>query len=77
MSTNHALVAALIRKELKQLYPGIKFSIRSWKAAGGETVHVNWGDDPVYDEVYALTRKYVIRAGKETPCVQYVSCFGK
>jgi hypothetical protein len=49
MSTNYISVtetAAMIRKALKEAFPGIKFGVRSSKYAGGATISVRWTDGP-------------------------------
>ena len=38
--------AKLIRKALKAKFPGVKFSVRSRKYAGGSSIDVVWTDGP-------------------------------
>jgi hypothetical protein len=51
-------LAKLIRGELKTLYPGQKFSVRSRSYSGGSSVDVLWTDGPAWKEVQAATRKF-------------------
>ncbi len=51
-----AVIAARnIRKELKQAFPRIKFSVRS---RGGDAVYVNWSLGPTQKEVESVIGKY-------------------
>ena len=50
--------AKLIRKQLKELYPGVKFSVRSSVYAGGASIQVKWTDGPNYTEVNDLLKYY-------------------
>lgn len=56
--TQAAVVADLIRKDLKNLFPHIKFRVRSSTFAGGNSVNVDWYDAPTNDEVWAVIGKY-------------------
>lgn len=47
--------AKLIRMALKATFPGVKFSVRSDKYAGGSSIHVAWVDGPTQREVEAIT----------------------
>jgi hypothetical protein len=53
-----ATCAAAIRKELKEKFPGVKFSVRSETYAGGDSVRINWTDGPEHAEVEAIAAKY-------------------
>jgi hypothetical protein len=53
-----ANASAAIKSELKGLYPGIAFSVRSDNFAGGNSVHVSWVDGPTTREVDAHIGKY-------------------
>jgi len=53
-----AQAAKLIRAELKNAFPNIKFSVRSDYFSGGSSVDIRWTDGPKTDEVEAITRKY-------------------
>lgn len=44
-----------IRKVLKSGYPGIKFSVRAKRFAGGSSVDVSWTDGPTESEVSKAT----------------------
>jgi len=54
----HAESAKAIRKELKKAYPTIKFSVTSQSYSGGNSVHVEWVDGPISDEVGKIAYKY-------------------
>jgi hypothetical protein len=58
MKSTAALCAKAVRKELKEKFPGIKFSVRSDNFTGGDAVRVSWYDGPTYDEVDTLLTKY-------------------
>ncbi|MFD1428477.1 LPD29 domain-containing protein [Kroppenstedtia sanguinis] len=48
-------VAKEIRKELKQRFPGVKFSVRSSRSG---SITVSWSDFPTQERVEAVTGKY-------------------
>ncbi len=52
------LAAANIRTELKRTFPGVKFSVRSEKYSGGDSIDVSWTDGPTEEEVKAISGKY-------------------
>lgn len=54
----HADCAKAIRKELKEVFPLIKFSVTSSSFAGGDSVRVRWNNGPTYDQVNAIVKKY-------------------
>uniref|UniRef100_A0A6M3KXQ4 Large polyvalent protein associated domain-containing protein n=1 Tax=viral metagenome TaxID=1070528 RepID=A0A6M3KXQ4_9ZZZZ len=56
--STHALGAANIKTELKRAFPGVKFSIRSKSFSGGDSIHVDWTDGPITEEVEKVTGKY-------------------
>lgn len=63
MSTNTeylstADVAKIIRNDLKQAFPGHKFSVRSSNYAGGSSIHIEWTDGPSDSEVDDLIGHY-------------------
>jgi len=58
-TTEHAQVGQLIRKELKQAYPLIKFSVTSRSFAGGDSVSIRWEDGPTSRAVEKITCEYV------------------
>lgn len=51
-------VAKLIRAQLKQRFPGVKFSVRIDRYAGGSSVRVNWEDGPIEKMVSAICQQY-------------------
>lgn len=56
----NALVSAArnLRIELKRAFPGIKFSVRTERFAGGDAIDVGWTDGPTTREVEDLAKKY-------------------
>lgn len=59
MTSPHAEVAKLIRRELKEKFgKNTKFSVRSSSFAGGNAVDVSWVDGPRIDEVDPIVNKY-------------------
>lgn len=52
------LAAENIRRELARSFPGIKFSVKSKKFAGGDEVTVRWEDGPTAAEVNKVVMKY-------------------
>jgi hypothetical protein len=56
--TGAAACAAAIRKELKEKFPGVRFSVRSQTFAGGDSVDIDWTDGPTYEEVEAIVKDY-------------------
>lgn len=53
-----AEVAKIIRKELKENFPGIKFSVRSKVYAGGSSIRIGYTDGPAYNKVNSLVQKF-------------------
>jgi excisionase family DNA binding protein len=47
-----------IKVELSQVFPGVKFSVRSESYSGGNSVDVSWTDGPTTKQVEAITGKY-------------------
>lgn len=47
-------VAKLIRKALKEVFPGFKFSVRLERYAGGSSITVRWTDGPTVPQVEAV-----------------------
>ncbi|GAF85026.1 unnamed protein product [marine sediment metagenome] len=43
--------AKLIRKALRESFPGVKFSVRSEKYAGGASINIGWTDGPTTPQV--------------------------
>lgn len=58
MKTQSAQAAALIRKELKVNFPGVKFSVRSENYSMGSNVSIAWIDGPTSKAVEEFTNKY-------------------
>lgn len=54
----HALAAKMIRKELKEAFPTIAFSVRSSIYSGGSSVYIEWENGPTVDSVRRLADKY-------------------
>lgn len=46
-----ANVAKLVRKELHQSFPGVKFSVRSKRYTGGSSINVDWTNGPTDAQV--------------------------
>lgn len=53
-----AKAAKLIRAELKETFPTIKFRVKSQNYTGGDSVNVHWNMGPTTDEVKKITNKY-------------------
>lgn len=56
--TDQVAAAKAIRKELKDAFPGVKFSVRSDSFAGGNSVDIRWIDGPKAADVEEITGKY-------------------
>jgi hypothetical protein len=52
------IAAKNIRIELKKAFPTIKFSVRTDKFSGGNSVDVEWTDGPTTKQVESITSKY-------------------
>lgn len=66
------LAAANIRAELKRAFPGVKFSVRSDRFSGGDSVQVTWTDGPTSEAVKRIIGNY--KAGSfdgMTDCYNY------
>lgn len=50
--------AKLIRRALKEAFPGVKFGVTSKSYSGGGTVNVSWWDGPTANEVKKVTWKF-------------------
>ncbi len=50
--------AKLIRAELKKAFPGMTFSVRSRKYAGGSSIDVEWDDGPRVKDVDKVVGKF-------------------
>ena len=56
--TNQAKAAKSIRAELKEAFPGIKFSVKSEGFSGGDAVNIRYWDAIPTKEVEAITDRY-------------------
>ena len=50
--------AKLLRQSLRSAFPGVKFSVKSRKYAGGASIDVSWTDGPTADEVDGIAQLY-------------------
>ena len=50
--------AKLVRKALRRVFPGTRFSVRSDRYAGGAAVRVHWTDGPAEPDVREVTAPY-------------------
>ena len=53
-----AQTAKLARQVLKSSFPGVKFSVRSSRYAGGSSVSVSWVDGPIAADVDAVVGNF-------------------
>jgi len=53
-----AFAAANLRKQLKEVFPGVKFSVRSDSFSGGDSIKVSWTDGPTSKEVDRIADRY-------------------
>ena len=53
-----AEVAKLVRRSLKEAFPGVKFSVRSKSYAGGSSIRVKWIDGPSEPKVKAVVERF-------------------
>ena len=58
IKSSQAQAAQAIRKELKEAFPGVKFSVTSEGYSMGDSVHINWTDGPSTKQVETYTKKY-------------------
>lgn len=58
MKTTAAQTAKAIKQELKQLFPTVKFSVKSSTYSGGSSVDVDWEDGPTITQVLFVLDKY-------------------
>lgn len=56
--TEAAMVASLIRKELKEKFPNIKFNVRSENYTGGNSVNIEYTDEIPEAEIEKVVEKY-------------------
>jgi hypothetical protein len=52
------LAAQNLRKELKQAFPGVKFSVTTNRFSGGNSIDVAWTDGPIRSAVRKIADKY-------------------
>lgn len=69
-----SLIAAAknLRAQLRARWPGVKFSVRTDRYAGGSSLDVRWTDGPTVDQVDAIAKRY--RAGSfdgMTDCYEF------
>jgi len=50
--------AKLVRRSLKEAFPGVKFSVRSRVYSGGASIDVRWTDGPTEKAVEAIAGKF-------------------
>lgn len=53
-----AETAKLVRAELKQMFPGVKFRVTSKTYSGGASITVSWMDGPASERVKRLVEQY-------------------
>ena len=61
-----------LRAQLRARWPGVKFSVRTDRYAGGSSLDVRWTDGPTVDQVDAIAKRY--RAGSfdgMTDCYEF------
>jgi predicted RNA methylase len=56
--TEAAKAAKAIRTELKEEFPGVKFSVKSSNFSMGDSVHISYVDGPLTKDVVIITGKY-------------------
>jgi len=56
--SSQASAAKLIKAELQEAFPGIKFSVTSDSFSMGDSVDIRWTDGPTTKEVDAISGKY-------------------
>jgi hypothetical protein len=50
--------AKIVRKTLKSVFPGVKFSVRCRKYSGGASIDVTWTNGPELDRVEGVTKNF-------------------
>ena len=55
-------VARMIRRALRTVFPGQKFSVRTSKYSGGASVRIRWTDGPNATQVLAVCNRYQAKA---------------
>lgn len=51
-------VAKLVRKSLKEAFPGVKFSVRTDRYSGGSSIRIGWTDGPTEKQVNAVAQRF-------------------
>lgn len=54
----HSAAAKMVKKELKQSFPGIKFSVTSDSYSGGNSLRASWVNGPTCEAVHKIIDKY-------------------
>lgn len=52
------VAARNVRSELKAAFPGVKFSVRTSRFSGGDSLDISWTDGPTTKQVEEVTNKY-------------------
>lgn len=47
-----------IRAELREKFPGVKFSVKSSRFSGGDAIDIDWTDGPTTKAVHEIVDKY-------------------
>ena len=47
-----------MRLQLKEAFPGVKFSVRSERYSGGDSINVGWQDGPTTEQVESIVKRY-------------------
>lgn len=50
--------AKMIRRSLREAFPGVKFSVRTSRYAGGSSIDVHWRDGPSEAQVEAVVGRF-------------------
>jgi len=58
MASSQAEAAKCIRKELREAFPTVKFTVRSESFSMGDAVRISYWNGPTTKEVQAITDKY-------------------
>lgn len=56
--SDHARASKHMKRELREAFPGVKFSVRSDSYSMGDSVDVTWTNGPTSEQVKTITRKY-------------------
>lgn len=56
--TESARASAMIKKELRKMFPNVDFKVKSKNYSGGDSVHVKWTDGVPTEKVKKLLWKY-------------------